>query len=203
MGFTPDFEKAKDYVLNRLESELSSDLTYHCLEHTVKEVVPTADHLATLEKVADEDRIMLLTGAYYHDLGFIRQRQEHESVSIQLAEETLPMFGYSDTQIAVIKGVIQATCIPQSPTNLLERIMADADLDYLGRENFWKRSQDLRRELENYGEEFTDSGWLIYQMSFIKAHHYFTRSQRSRREAAKQKHLHEIEIQLSRLTIIN
>jgi uncharacterized protein len=62
------------------------------------------------------------------------QRQDHESISIQLAEQALANFGYTNSQIAVIRGIIQATRIPQSPTNLLEMIIADADLDYLGHE---------------------------------------------------------------------
>jgi predicted metal-dependent HD superfamily phosphohydrolase len=184
----PEFEKARNYVLNRLENELSPNLTYHSLKHTL-EVVSAADRLATLEKVGEEDHLLLLTGAYYHDLGFIHQRQGHESISIQLAEQTLPEFGYSDADVVVIRGIIQATCLPQSPTNLLEMIMADADLDYLGDESFWERSQDLRQELENFGNSFTDADWYAYQLNFIHPHQYFTASQWSLREPLKQQHM--------------
>jgi uncharacterized protein len=184
----PEFEKARNYVLNRLENELSPNLTYHSLKHTL-EVVSAADRIANLEKVGEEDGLLLLIGAYYHDLGFIRQRQGHESISIQLAEQTLPEFGYSDADVGVIRGIIQATCLPQSPTNLLEMIMADADLDYLGQESFWERSKDLRQELENFGNKFTAEDWYSYQFNFIHPHQYFTASQRSLREALKQQHL--------------
>ena len=185
----PDFEKARDYVLDRLEHELSPGLTYHCLGHTQNEVVPAADRLATLEKVGDEDRLLLLTGAYFHDLGFIRQRQDHELISIQLAEQTLPVFGYSDAHIAVVRGIIQATRLPQSPITLLERIMADADLDDLGHENFWKRSNDLRQELDYYGIKFTDEEWYTYQLRLMQSHKYFTDSERVLRDTAKQQHM--------------
>jgi uncharacterized protein len=188
----PEYEKARKYVLNRLENELSPNLTYHSLKHTL-EVVSAADRLATWEKVGEEDRLLLLMGAYYHDLGFIRQRQAHESISIQLAEQTLPEFGYSDTDVVVIRGIIQATCLPQSPTNLLEMIIVDADLDYLGHEDFWERSNDLRRELEIYGDNFTDEDWYSYQLKFIQPHRYFTASERSLRDAKKQQHLLEIQ----------
>jgi uncharacterized protein len=188
----PKYEEARKYVLNRLENELSPNLTYHSLKHTL-EVVSAADRLATWEKVGEEDRLLLLMGAYYHDLGFIRQRQAHESISIQLAEQTLPEFGYSDTDVVVIRGIIQATCLPQSPTNLLEMIIVDADLDYLGHEDFWERSNDLRRELEIYGDNFTDEDWYSYQLKFIQSHRYFTASERSLRDAKKQQHLLEIQ----------
>jgi predicted metal-dependent HD superfamily phosphohydrolase len=187
-----EFEKARNYVLNRLENELSPNLTYHSLKHTL-EVVSVADHLATWEKVGKEARLLLLMGAYYHDLGFIRQRQGHESISIQLAEQTLPEFGYSDADVVVIRGIIQATHLPQSPTNLLEMIMADADLDYLGQESFWDRSNDLRHELNNYGTKFANEEWYIYQLRFMQSHKYFTDSELSLRDAKKQQHLLEIQ----------
>jgi uncharacterized protein len=196
----PDFEKAREYVLDRLEHELSPGLTFHSLEHTRDEVVPAAHLLATLEKVSDEDRLLLLTGAYFHDLGFIRQREGHEAVSIQIAEQTLPAFGYSEAQIAVARGIIQATHVPQSPTTLLERIMVDADMDDLGREDFWKRSQDLRQELENYGIKRTDEEWYSGQLRLMQSHQYFTPSQQALRNALKQQHVLEVKRLLARAT---
>ena len=188
----PDFEKAREYVLDRLEHELSPSLTYHCLGHTQNEVVPAAERLATLEKIGDEDRLLLLTGAYFHYLGFIRQRQDHESLSIQLAGETLPDFGYSDAHIVVIRGIIQATRVPQSPVTLLEKIMADADMDDLGHEDFWERSNDLRQELVNYGTKFTDEEWYSSQVRLLQSHVYFTNSARKLRDTTKLQHLLEV-----------
>ena len=187
-----DFEKARNYVLTRLEHELSPNLIYHCLGHTRNEVVPAADLLATLEKVDDYDRLLLLTGAYFHDLGFIRQRQDHEAISIQLAEQALPAFGYSEAEIAVVRGIIQATHLPQTPTTLLERIMADADMDDLGYKDFWKRSADIRKELDLYGIKYTDVEWYTYQLDLLQSHSYFTESARLLRNTLKQEHLLEV-----------
>ncbi len=189
----PDFEKARDYALGRLERDLAPGLTYHCLGHTRDEVVPAVDRLAALEKVGAQDRILLLTGAYFHDLGFIRQRQDHEQISIQLAEEVLPEFGYSNAGITVIRGIIQATHLPQSPTTLLEKIMADADMDDLGAEDFWSRSHDLRNELENFGIKFAEEEWYSYQLKLMQSHHYFTESQKALRDPAKQQHIQDVQ----------
>jgi predicted metal-dependent HD superfamily phosphohydrolase len=197
----PEFGKARNYVLHRLENELSPSLTYHSLKHTL-EVVSAAGRIATWEKIGEEDCLLLLMGAYYHDLGFIRQRQGHETISIQLAEQTLPEFGYSDADVEVIRGIIQATILPQSPNNLLEMIMADADLDYLGDESFWERSKDLRQELENFGNSFTAEDWYRYQLNFIHPHQYFTASQRSLREPLKQQHVLTIRKLLDQAIIV-
>ena len=194
-----EFEKARDYVLERLSTELSPYLTYHCLAHTRDEVVPASDKLAGLEKVGEESRILLLTSAYFHDLGFIHQRQNHEQISIHLAEEALPGFGYSDAQITTIRGIIQATQLPQSPTNLLENIIADADMDELGNESFWKRSNDLRQELENFGTVFTDEGWYSNQLQLLQSHNYFTASERKLRDADKKTHIQELKDLLERV----
>jgi uncharacterized protein len=195
----PDLEKAKLYVVRKLEHELSASLTYHGLIHTLKEVVPAVENLATLEKINGENRLLLLTAAYFHDLGFIRQRDGHEAVSILYAEAILPTFGYSQDQIAVIRGIIRATCLPQSPTNLLEMIMADSDLDYLGHEEYWKRSNDFRQELDNYGSIFTDEEWYEFQLRFMQSHTYFTSSERALRDASKQQHILEIKQQLQQV----
>lgn len=198
MAKTPDFEKARNFAVSRLAEELSPMLIYHSLSHTVGEVVPAAERLATLENVGEEDRLLLLTAAFYHDLGYIYQRQGHEALSIQIAEQALPDFGYSEAQIAVVRNIIQATCVPQSPSNLREMIMADADLDYLGADDFWKRSNDLRYELENYDKKFTDAEWHTYQLSFIQHHQYFTAAERSLRDGKKLQHLVEIQTQLDK-----
>lgn len=199
----PNFEGARDYAIGRLETELSPNLTYHCSKHTTEEVVPAADRLAHEENIGGDERLLLLIGAYYHDLGFIHQRQDHESISIQLAERKLPMFGFNNSQIAIIRGIIQSTHMPQSPTNILEKIMADADLVYLGAENYWKRSNDLRQELENYGANFTDEDWYHYQLNFIREHQYFTKTQQLLGEASKHQHLVEIQTRLRNLVQLN
>ena len=199
----PDLEKARKYVLDRLEHEISPYLTYHCLGHTRDEVVPAADKLASLEKLGSEDHLLVLTGAYFHDLGFIRQRQDHESIGIQLAGQTLPGFGYSEAQIVVVQGIIRATHLPQSPTTLLEEIMADADMDDLGHENFWKRSKDLRQELKNYGSNFTDEEWYSYQLQLMQTHKYFTKSEQILRNTTKQEHLLEVKRLLDQAKQIN
>lgn len=187
-----NFDQAKEYAVRRLESELSPLLTYHCAAHTTEEVAPAAAHLADLEHIEGNDRLLLLTAAYYHDMGFIYQREGHEAVSIQIAEQNLPLFGYSDNQVAAVREIIQVTHLPQSPKNLPQMVMADADLFYLGGDTFWKRSQDLRKELGNFGRHFTIEEWYIFQSSFIDAHRYFTASARLERDPLKQQLLREI-----------
>jgi len=184
-----DFEGAKQYAIQRLERELSPALVYHSLVHTRDEVVPAVERLATMEAVKGEDYLLLVTAAYYHDIGFVRQREDHELVSVQVADEVLPQFDYVDEQIHIIAGIIIATRVPQRPLTLLEEIMADADLDSLGRKDYWTRSQDLRAEHASFGTHYTDEEWCRIQREFMQAHHYFTASARKLHDQQKKKNV--------------
>ena len=93
-----------------------------------------------------------------------------------------------------------ATVVPQSPKTILEEIMADADLDVLGRDDFMFCNNNLRRELAFFGQEFTDTQWFSGQLKFAKSHTYFTTTARKLRDevqarnvAALKKKLEEIE----------
>jgi uncharacterized protein len=179
------FEQARQYAIHRLENELSPNLFYHGLPHTRDEVVPAVERLASLEGVRGKSLFLLLTAAWFHDLGYVEQARYHELISARIAVQVLPSFGYTEKQVETVRWAILATALPQSPTSLLEEILADSDLDVLGRENFMSRNQDFRRELAVLGEEFTDEEWFSGQLKFIEGHEYFTASARSLRDAQK------------------
>ena len=184
-----DFEAARQYALERLEHDLSPALVYHSLRHTRDEVYPAAERLSEMEGV-DEDALMLLrTAALYHDVGFTRQRKDHELVSIRVAYEVLPAWGYRPDQLEIIRGMIMATRLIDPPQTLLEEIIVDSDLDVLGRADFLKRNYDLRIESEAYGLVFSDEIWYSQQLGFLNWHRYRTASARRLREARKQENV--------------
>ena len=185
----PDLKSAARHAIQQLEQKLSIVYTYHSLKHTRDEVVGMTERLAILEGINGEDRILMVTGAYFHDIGFTLQRNNHEMVGAQYANNVLPQFGYSPEQIKVVEGIILATRIPQMPQNLLEEIVADADLDSLGRVDFWNRSLALRTEMAMLGFYFTDQEWCERQRGFLRQHHYFTASARRLRDDQKQNNL--------------
>lgn len=49
----PDFDTAKEFALQLLETRLSPQLIYHSVEHTRDGVVPTAQKLAEMEGISD------------------------------------------------------------------------------------------------------------------------------------------------------
>jgi uncharacterized protein len=184
-----NFDLMKAYAVERLASELPDTMYYHSLAHTRDEVVPAAEHLAHQEGVTGVDLILLLTAAYFHDLGFVEQSLDHEAISARMAKEALPKFGYNPDQISVITSIIMATKLPQSPHTILEQIMADADLDVLGRCDYMSRNQALREELAAHGNLMSDEQWYSRQLKFLQAHQYFTQAARNLRGPKKQQNM--------------
>jgi len=193
---TQNLEKAKQYVLERLEKELSPGLYYHGLRHTSEDVVPATEVFAKGEGIQGEDLALLLTAAWFHDLGFIELRAGHEAAGARIASAVLPGFGYSEEGIQIVKGIIMATVVPQGPATILEQILADADLDVLGRDDFMLRNGYLRRELAFFGQEFTDTQWFSGQLRFIEPHTYFTASARALRGPGQAKNVADLKQKL-------
>jgi uncharacterized protein len=195
----PSLERARDYALARLEQELAPELRYHSLAHTRDEVVPAAARLADLEGVEGEDLLLLLTAAVFHDIGFVEQRVGHEAASARIAAQILPRFGYTPAQISVIRDLILATELGRSPRTLLEKIMADADLDGLGRDDYMQRNQDLRAELEAFGLRLADEEWFNQQVQFLRWHRYHTGAARTLRQAGKQRNIQAVQVLLQEI----
>ena len=185
----PNFEAARNYALERLETELPDDLSYHSLSHTRDDVVPAADRLAELEGINGEERILLLTAAWYHDIGFIERYPNNEMIGARIAEENLLRFGYTPEQIQMVKDLIMATCMPQQPHSLLQKIIADADMDSLGREDFFVISDNLRVEMAVRGEVYAAEDWYQKEFDFLKSHRYFTAAARQLRDAGKERNI--------------
>lgn len=185
-------EKAEQYVLNELEARLDRTLFYHGIHHTLDVVNVSAD-IAALEGVTDKESLALLrTAAFYHDSGFLSAYQGHEEAGCSLAREVLPGFGYNAMQIEKICGMIMATKIPQTPKNALEMIICDADLDYLGRDDFEPIAATLFEELRVRDMVEDIPAWDAVQVRFLEAHSYWTASEQKRRDAAKQRHLQHL-----------
>ena len=77
---------AKEHILSKLEKDLSPNLYYHGIHHTI-DVFKAVERFATVEGVKGNDLTILKTAALYHDAGFIIQYMEHEAASVVIAKE--------------------------------------------------------------------------------------------------------------------
>jgi predicted metal-dependent HD superfamily phosphohydrolase len=195
-----DSQRAETYVLDQLRQHLSPTLFYHGVHHTL-DVVQQAESLAAAEGITDPDDLALLrTAALYHDAGFMTTYQNHEAAGCDLAREVLPDMNYSPSEVELICRMIMATQVPQNPDDLhLAQILCDADLDYLGRPDFWTISNTLREEWQARDMLRDEQHWYEIQVKFLSAHRYWTRTALTRREAEKQARLAEIKVRLAQL----
>ncbi|MEA1875196.1 MAG: adenylate/guanylate cyclase domain-containing protein [Bacteroidota bacterium] len=178
-------------ILDKLEKNLPKNLYYHNLKHTVNVFYQT-ETIARFEGVTERQMLILKTAALFHDIGFLVSYDYHEERGTEIAQKTLQGYHYSQNQITQICELILATKTPQKPQNLLQEIICDADLDYLGRPDFIPTSQNLFRELFERNKIGTIEQWNRMQMKFMEKHRYFTASARKLREPEKQKRLAEL-----------
>lgn len=186
-----NYHAAKAFILDKLERELSDKLTYHGLHHTM-DVLSITEELCYIEKVSPYHALLLKTAALFHDSGFTISNVSHEAFGCQLVQEHLPRYDYTTQEIEIISGMIMATKIPQSPRNFLEKILCDADLDYLGRDDFYSIGAKLFEELRTYNVLKTEEAWNRLQVNFLEKHAFFTRTNRRRRAPRKQHYLEEL-----------
>ena len=182
-------EDACAYALTELEKGLDKKYVYHNLWHTKHDVMVSVVRLAGMSKVSQAETDLLKVAAAYHDIGFLVGQQGHEEIGIQYAADALPRFGFDLEEIERIQEMIMATQLPQSPKNLLGQIMADSDLDLLGREDFFYRSEQLRREIAILGEFIPLQVWLERQIEFLSNHRYFTAASKKIRDGRKKEYI--------------
>lgn len=164
---------AQSFILNKLTNELRSSLSYHNVSHT-ELVIKHAEVLAKAEGIAGKDLDILLTAAAFHDAGFLETYIGHEEVSCRLAREALPQFGFDPIVIEKICTLIMATKIPQSAPDKLSAILCDADLYYLGTDDYGRIAEKLYQEFLHENMVTDKMQWQRQQVSFLKAHKYFT-----------------------------
>jgi len=186
-----DYKSAKEFILGRLEKELSPKLSYHGLHHTM-DVLDIAIELCEAENIDHYETQLVKTAALFHDCGFIQSNVEHEMLGCEIVRDSLETFGYSNEEIEKICGMIMSTKIPQSPKTKLEEILCDADLDYLGRPDFYKIANSLFQELKAFGNITTEEVWNRIQVGFIGKHSFYTATNKKRREPQKQVYLSEL-----------
>ena len=185
------FTDMQEVILDKLEKELPTYLFYHNVKHTV-DVVTEVELIGWGEGVTDEEILLLKTAALFHDAGHIIAYDKHEYHGTVMAQEYLPKYNYSPDQIKRICELIMATKLPPKPNNLLEKIMCDSDLDYLGRSDFIPVSNTLYKELKEQKKIGTLNDWNKIQLNFISEHQYFTKTAQSLREVNKQKQIERI-----------
>lgn len=187
-----DLKGLQNYIEKRIEQGLPHFVIYHGIDHT-HDVHAAVIRLAELENLDEYNTTLVRAAALLHDSGITVKFEEHEEISAEIAANCLPQFGFNNSEILQITSMILATKLPQVANTINERILCDADLDYLGRIDFFVIGQKLRLEWELIGNKISLFEWYRLQMEFLKNHRYFTKSARFLRNERKNLNLAEIQ----------
>ncbi|MEZ4888126.1 MAG: DUF5706 domain-containing protein [Chitinophagales bacterium] len=167
-------DKAQEYVFQFFKDRLNTVYVYHDYTHTFETVAAT-EELGAGNGLKKGEIKMLQLAAWFHDLGYVDTVEGHEDWSVKYARAFLESHDYPEEKIALIEGCILATKMPQSPKNIYEEVLCDADLYHLGSKNFFEKSNLLRIEWANtnqlYGDEIKS---LEHEIDFLTQHRYHT-----------------------------
>lgn len=195
MKINADIQKAAEqHVKQYMASHLGPQFTYHNLSHT-KFVVDQAMLLSDAEGIGSRKQSMLGVAAWFHDLGYTVQAEDHEKHGASLAEEFLRKHNIDETDIEKVKAIILATKYPQEPTSKLERILCDADMVHLAENDFVLKSQQLRREWAiTKRQSYTDAEWYQLNYQFITKHAFHTQFCKNEYQKGKLKNAERLEL---------
>jgi adenylate cyclase len=191
-----DYEGAKEHMFARLRNELPEYLEYHGWHHTLN-VLQAVELLGSEEQLSSEDQILINTAAIYHDCGYLESYWNNEEIAVKIARKTLPKFGYTTSQINIICSIIRSTKVRAIPKTKLEKIMNDADYDYLGKNDYTKIAAKLFKEWQHLGTTMPRKQWIQTQISFLEKHRYYTESAINKRKDQKIKNISDLKKKLA------
>ena len=190
---TPRLKKVDDYIRSLLRDQLPKGLKFHIADHTLhptKGVVASANRIAIFENISEHDRELLITAAYFHDSGYVREYNKNEPIAAEMAGRILKSIGYKPNEVIKIQKMILSTDLEREPKTHLEKILCDADLDHFVREDFLELDGKLREEWRAEGIDVNDDlKWYNGTLEIITKHQYYTESQKKSRDERRQKNI--------------
>lgn len=192
--------KASTHVYARFKEALPEDLLYHSYEHTV-ETAKAADRIGRAEGLDEEALSLVVLAAWFHDVGYVDDPEDHERRSAQAARTFLEKEGVSDPRVREVERLILSTRPDHDPADHLEAILHDADVVHIGKKKkFFRYSERLRKEREERdGREFTDQQWTEVQLEFLTRTDFLTDSARERWGAKRRRNLRVVQEKLAKL----
>ena len=170
-------QEEKLTLVKRYSAQHMPHLLYHNFGHAV-DVANVAQNLSKLENLSAHQGFLLQTGAYLHDIIYDIHSKDNEERSALLAEDLLPTLEYGHQDIYQVKSIILATKIPTQPKSRLEEVMCDADVDNLGRPDFFEKGELLRQEMGVQDRKV----WYANTLKFLQGHRYYTEAARDLRQ---------------------
>lgn len=174
MDYSQLIKETVTYVQQYMDDHDLSKFSFHNSAHT-QEVVDAVQKMAGYYNLEERDTAIVTLSAYFHDVGYcINGKDSHEERSAAIASDFLKLKNVDASIINAISGCILATKLPQSPKNLLEEIVCDADLFHFGSDRFETRNKLMRQEAKACGNQVDKDEWRKNTIKLMEEHHYHT-----------------------------
>jgi len=192
-------EKAKEYVTEYLTNNLSTDYNYHCINHTF-EVVKNTEELGRGSFLSEKEFDIVVLAAWFHDVGYSKGGNEHEKISIDIAEKFLIANNFLIEDIEQVKKCIDATELTSIPNSLLEEILSDSDILHIGKKDYLEKSELLRQEFKkNQNKNYSDDEWIKENIKFLTEHNFYTKYAKNNYGPQRMKNIEKLKNQLNKL----
>jgi len=177
------------------DSKSDLPLFYHNWAHTIG-VYDAAVEIAQSEPSLSPDEVQgLKLAAIFHDVGYVYGKEGHEAKSYAMAEEFLSKENYPQEKLLLVEQIIMATQMGHHPQTLLEKIIKDADLSHLGREDYFESSYEgLTKEISaDAGDAFDLRKWRKMSIDFLQKIKFHTKYCQTHYSAQKAKNLERLQ----------
>ncbi len=190
-------ERARQAAQSLFDQNKDAPFLYHNLHHTQK-VVHAADEIARHYALSDEDYLVVMVSAWFHDVGYFEDTNHHEEKGVVVAQRFLEQEKTAQVVIDRVSNCIMATRMPQRPQNLVEQILCDADLFHLGTEEFDKSNRMIRQECNVlFRKHVSKRDWGKKAIQLLESHHYHTDYAKKILNAGKEKNKEVLEAKIS------
>lgn len=193
-------QNAEDFVFHLLKDALPDSYTYHNFNHTQK-VFSAAQLLIQHENLDTIEAEAILVAAWFHDTGYVKGPQNHESHSVVIAQDFLKNHNKGNEFIQKVAGLIKATEGNYEPKTISEKIIRDADYWHFANEDYLAVCQLLREEWELQNKVFTDLQWATDNRKFlVTCHRYYTDYAKTNWQPIKDRNIFKLQNEIKRLS---
>ena len=174
MVYQKSLLQIKEFVENYYADNLNPNRLYHNLQHT-QEVLGRVLEVAGHYKLDSKSLFIIQAAAWFNDIGYLEDPDNPGKRGSRIAERFLTEIQIDTDIIKSIKSCILSTRLPQTPKNFMEQVVCDANMYYLGLEDFDQRSKLIRKELILVtGRKISKEEWKHRNIELLQNHRFKT-----------------------------
>ncbi|CAM1352685.1 MULTISPECIES: Pycsar system effector family protein [Tenacibaculum] len=185
-------QETEQFVIDLLSEKLDKNFVYHNIAHTQR-VVEKSLELIEGESFSEEQQQILTLAAWFHDVGYTVNPENHEEESIKIATDFLKTKEVEEGIIDEVSKLIASTKMGAKPVTKLEKVLRDADCSHVGSKNYTDFNELLRKERELVCEKKIKTvEWDDSNLDFLTKHRFYTSKASKLWEKQKSKNIAQL-----------